>query len=321
MLEIVFSDSACGTLKYAQHFGQGEYQRGCIGVVVSHDDGTEPTPEEIAQAQRQAEEQERRAWEQAIPLGGNPGDVLGFALSLSVGDISEDVPGPKRQAELQKLYSFVVDDMEEDCAKLQDQAQQALDRIFAASRQGELLRIWYSDTPDDLCGFYWLMARLEEAEAQGPVEVIKLPPFISREDGTMVSWRGWGEVDPGQWGRFLDLAQPVSPETRHGCRLIWENLQRENAPLRACLNGRLTSVPADFYDCFLHREIAWQPEEFDEVQVLGRVLSQLPGVGDGFLAGRIEAIAQAGELEFLTEPPADGARYWRRIRKTQQFLC
>lgn len=319
MLELVFSDSACGALKYAQHFGQGEYQRGCIGVVVSHDDGTEPTPEEIAQAQRQAEEQERRAWEQAIPLGGNPGDVLGFALNLSVGDISEDVPGPKRQAELQKLYSFVVDDMEEDCAKLQDQAQQALDRIFAASRQGELLRIWYSDTPDDLCGFYWLMAWLEKAEAQGPVDAIKLPPFISREDGTVVSWRGWGEVDPGQWGRFLDLAQPVSPETRYGCRLIWENLQRENAPLRACLNGRPTSVPADFYDCFLRREIARQPEEFDEVQVLGRVLSQLPGVGDGFLAGRIEAMAQSGELEFLTEPPADGARYWRRMRKTQLF--
>ena len=321
MLEIVFSDSACGALKYAQHFGQGEYQPGCIRVFVSREDGTEPTAQEIAQAQRQAEEQERRAWEQAVPLGGNPGDVLGFALNLSVGDISEDVPGPKRQAELQKLYSFVVDDMEEDCANLQEQARQALDRILTASDCGELLRIWYSDDPDELCGFYWLMDRLEASGAQGPVEAIKLPRMACRDDGAVVSWRDWGEMGPGEWGRFLDLAQPVSPETRRGCRLTWENLQRENAPLRACLNGRLTSVPADFYDCFLRREIARQPEEFDEAQVLGRVLGQLPGVGDGFLAGRIEAMAQTGELEFLTEPPADGARYWRRMRKMQQFLC
>ncbi len=317
MLEIVFSDSACGALKYAQHFGQGEYQPGCIGVFVSHDDGTEPTAQEIAQAQRQAEERERQAWEQAIPLGGNPEDVLGFALNLSVGDISEDVPGPKRQAELQKLYSFVVDGMEEDCAKLEEQARQALDRILTASDRGELLRVWYSDDPDELCGFYWLMAWLDESGAQGPVETIKLPRLEARPDGTAVSRRGWGDVEPGQWGRFSDLARPVSPETRHGCKLIWDNLRRENAPLRACLNDRLTSVPADFYDCFLRREIARQPEEFDQAQVLGRVLGQLPGVGDGFLAGRMEAMVRAGELEFLTEPPADGARYWRRMRKTQ----
>lgn len=317
MLELVFSDSACGSLKAAQHYGQGKYKPGCIGVIVCHDDGTEATPEEIAEAQRQVEEQDRRAWEQAVPLGGDPGDVLGFALNLSVGDISEDVPGPKRQAELLKWYSFVVDDMEEDCTTLLSQAQQALDRIFAASRQGELLRIWYSDTPDDLCGFYWLMARLEEAEVQGPVEAIKLPRMDCRTDGSVVSWRGWGEIGPGEWGRFLDLAQPVSPKTRHGCRLIWENLQRENAPLRACLNGNLSSVPADFYDCFLRQEIARQEDTFDEARVLGKVLGRLPGVGDGFLAGRIEAMVQAGELEFLTEPPADGARYWRKLRKTQ----
>ena len=319
MLEIVFSDSACGILKYAQHFGQGEYRQGCISVFVIHDDGTEATPEEIAQAQRQAEEQERRAWEQAVPLGGNPGDVLGFALNLSVGDISEDVPGPKRQAELLKWYSFVSDDMEEDCVTLLEQAQQALDRIFAASRQGELLRIWYSDTPDELCGFYWLMARLEEAGVQGPVEAIKLPRMDCRADGSVVSWRDWGEVGPGEWSHFLDLAQPVSPENRRGCQLVWQMLQRENAPLRACLNGNLTSVPVDFYDCFLRREIAQQQETFDEARVLGRVLGCLPGVGDGFLASRIEAMVEAGELEFLTEPPADGARYWRKLRKTQRF--
>lgn len=319
MLEIVFSDSACGSLKCAQHYGQGEYRQGCIGVFVTHEDGTEATPEEIAEAQRQAEEQDRSAWAQAVPLGGNPGDVLGFALNLSVGDISEDVPGPKRQAELTKLYSFVVDDMEEDCNTLLSQAGQALNRIFSVSHRGELLRIWYSDNPDELCGFYWLMARLDEAGVQGPVEAIKLPRIEPRADGTTVSHRGWGEVEPGRWGRYLDQARPVTPEIRHSCRLIWQKLQRENAPLRVCLNGDLISAPVDFYDCFLRREIARQPAEFDEARVLGKVLGRLPGVGDGLLASRMEALVQAGALEFITEPPAGGARYWRRMRKTQLF--
>lgn len=319
MLEIVFSDSACGSLKLAQHYGQGEYQSGCIGVVISHDDGTEATPEEIAQAQRQAEEQDRQAWAQAVPLGGNAGDVVGFALNLSVGDISEDMPGPKRQAELTKLYSFVVDHMEEDCNTLLSQAGRALDRIYSASGRGELLRIWYSDDPDELCGFYWLMARLDEAGVEGPVEAIKPPRLEPQKGETVLASRGWGEIGPGEWGRYTDQAKPVSRDIRHCCRLIWQQIQRENAPLRVCLNGNLTSVPADFYDCFLYQEIARQPSEFDEARVLGKVLGRLPGVGGGFLAGRIEAMVQAGKLEFLTDPPADGARYWRRMRKTQHF--
>jgi hypothetical protein len=30
MIEIVFSESACGSLKAAQHYGEGKYQDGCV---------------------------------------------------------------------------------------------------------------------------------------------------------------------------------------------------------------------------------------------------------------------------------------------------
>jgi len=51
MLDVVFSDSACGSLKAAQHFGEGKYNSGCIGITLSNGEATE---EEIAQAQRHA---------------------------------------------------------------------------------------------------------------------------------------------------------------------------------------------------------------------------------------------------------------------------
>ena len=87
MLDVVFSDSACGSLKLAQHFGEGKYNGGCIGIILDNEEATE---EEITQAQRHAEEEARKEWEAAQPIGGNPGDVYGFGLGLSVGDISED---------------------------------------------------------------------------------------------------------------------------------------------------------------------------------------------------------------------------------------
>ncbi|MGL6199141.1 MAG: hypothetical protein ACRC3H_09450 [Lachnospiraceae bacterium] len=59
MIDVVFNDSACGSLKMAQYFGQGEYQSGAISVVISSPDGSEPTEEEIQSAQQEAEENDR----------------------------------------------------------------------------------------------------------------------------------------------------------------------------------------------------------------------------------------------------------------------
>ncbi|NCB04942.1 MAG: hypothetical protein EOM69_05400, partial [Clostridia bacterium] len=70
MIELVFGDSACGSLKVAQHCGRGCYG-GSVGVVVSHTDGSKPTEQELCAAQREAEEKARIAWKNAVPMGGN----------------------------------------------------------------------------------------------------------------------------------------------------------------------------------------------------------------------------------------------------------
>ena len=320
MLDVVFSDSACGGLKYAQHYGEGPYRPGCIGVIFSKEDG-KPTPAEIEAAQRRVEAAERLAWERAVPLGGDPADVLGISLNLSAGDISEEVPGPKRRSALLEQFGFVSqEDMEADVEKLMAQANHALERILAEAARGADIRVWYSEAPDELCGLYWLMERLEEAGAcRGRVLAVRLPQPDYNENGDAVTYRGWGEVPPGELHRFAEQTAPIPPLLRRAYSNCWQNLRRENAPLRACLNGILASVPADFYDGFLRREIGREGEEFDEARVLGRTLGALPGAGDGFLAGRIQAMVDAGALEVLTPPPADGARYWRRLGKTARF--
>lgn len=40
--------------------------------------------------QKEAEEQNRLDWENSIPMGGNPKDVFGLRLMLSVGNISSN---------------------------------------------------------------------------------------------------------------------------------------------------------------------------------------------------------------------------------------
>ena len=274
MIDIVFSDSACGSLKMAQSFGKGEYLGGCTGVIISHSDGSKPTKEEIEAAEREAEKRARMAWRNAVPLGGNPADVYGLNLALSIGDISEEQPGVRRQQALERLFS--VYPSEEGQAAARDIMQAVLrnlDAIQMRASAGEAIRVWYSNQPDDLCGLYLLMEQLRIWKAQdGELYLIKLPEWEAVGNNTIEHKISWGDVAPEEWRKYLDLQISAPPVFRMSCATIWRELQSENAPLRALLNGQLVSVPESIYDSFILREIEEEAEEFREAMVIGRVL-------------------------------------------------
>ena len=163
MIDIVFSESACGSLKVAQHYGKGKYQEGCIGIIISHADGSKPTKEEVETARQEAKKKARLAWESATPLGGKTTDIYGFNLVLSVGDISENQPGIKRKQTLEHLYSVYPNDEGRQAAEeMLKRANEDLKAIRERAAAGEALRIWYSNQPDEMCGLYWFMEQLNQ---------------------------------------------------------------------------------------------------------------------------------------------------------------
>ena len=111
MIEIVFGESACGSLKIAQTYGKGKYRGSAVSIFMRHEDGSVPSSDEMKKAQLQAQEQERIAWENAIPLGGKSSDVYCFDMALSVGDISDNGIGEQRKNVFKKMLSvcFVED--------------------------------------------------------------------------------------------------------------------------------------------------------------------------------------------------------------------
>ena len=56
MVEIVFSESACGSLKIAQTYGRGKYRGSAISVFIRHENGSVPSSNEMKEAQLQAQE-------------------------------------------------------------------------------------------------------------------------------------------------------------------------------------------------------------------------------------------------------------------------
>lgn len=317
MIEIVFSDSACGSLKMAQHYGNGDYIGGCTGVIISKHDGNQPTPEEISVAQKAAEEQNRLEWENAVPMGGNPKDVFGFNLMLSVGDISYDNFINRRQKTIDNLWSIYPNDPSDTSFDLTSELNETIKAIRERVSQGENIRIWYSNQPDELCGLYWFMSELQQLETQPKtVYIVKLPEHEYKNNNTVITRSAWGEISPGEWHRYTPYAEATTSVFRQHCALQWRNLQKENAPLRAVLNGQLLSVSERIYDYFIYHEIDAENDEFQEAMVIGRVLGKYHlGISDALVAHRIEKIIHDGKLSVVSDPVKDMPIYHRRLRK------
>lgn len=315
MVEVVFGDSACGSLKLAQSWGKGPYPGGACGVAFTGLNGRKPTRAELRAAQKEFNETQRMEWEAAVPLGGSTADVYGFELLLSVGDLSEAPPGPLRCRALQQLSVFPG--AQPAAADLVRRANEALAAVLSRAAAGEAVRVWYSDAPDEACGLCWLMAQLHGlGGGRGPVSLVKLPAWHYNYRQDLVRQTGWGSVSPGEWGRYLALQTPALPAFIHCCALHWAELQRENAPLRAVINGRLVGVPASFYDPFIRRELAVAGETFQEAALIGRVLGKYElGVSDGWVALRVEELVRAGALRVVSEAPAGEPVYRRTLQK------
>lgn len=319
MIEIVFGDSACGSLRMAQHCGEGPYQSGCLSVIISHTDGSKPTEKEIQTAQRKAEENARRVWERAVPLGGSPADIFGFSLALSIGDVGENRPGRKRRRVLEQLFSIYPNDQGHQAAEeMLRGANENLIAVQKRAAEGEPLRIWYSDQPDEMCGFYWFMEQMShwKMHSDREVMIVKLPDWDADESKLILRKGGWGEVAPEEWHRCLPLQRTAPSAFQQSCTSRWRELQRESAPLRAVLNGQLSSVPETLYDGFILREIEAESDEFQEARVIGSVLGKYQlGIGDAWAALRIEEMIRSGKLEVVSPATENMPIYHRRLQK------
>ena len=321
VIEIVFSDSAGGSLKIAQHYGEGKYCGGTAGVIINHSDGSKPTKAEIKNAQRKLEERERLAWEKAVPLGGNSSDVFSFNLAWSVGSIADNCLGIERLGVLERLFSIYPEDVGKPAVEeLYQSATKNLDAIRNKVENGETLRIWYSNQPDEICGLYWIMNLLKSWELLfTKVVLVKLPEWTIDET-TIVRYNSWGEVEPGKWHNYLDLQMTAPKVLINAIASHWSDLQKENAPLRALINGRLQSVPENFYDDFILREIDSEKNEFREANLIGRILGKYQlGISDRWLALRIEEMIRSGKLSVVSSAPEDGPSYHRILKKANRI--
>ena len=297
MIELCFGESLAGSLQYAIAMKKDDtrFDAAAVGVIGG-------TRKERAQALREA--RKPKPW-QGEPLDISPADVFSLSLTLDWGDLSDL---PERRETLHTLmgeYDGMADTMLLTNEK-------TMRRLADARENGEPVRAWvFPQDAYDLCGLYFLCDFFRSAKT--PLFLVELPTCEARDDNTWTEYRGAGDVPPERLGGVLKNARPVSAVERRASATRWRELLAENAPLRAFVNGRVMSVPADFYDFAIRRNL---PEgEFVLAHVIGKTLADLPCVGDRPLYLRLKAMEARGEITLVTPAEKDDTPYAAVYRK------
>ena len=317
MLEVIFSDSAAGCLKVAS--GNGNYVGGVSSAIIVGKNGDDQTADQkdIQKMISESEERERLNWGKAIPLNIERKDILCFPLALSTGDITEDGIGKQRLSALQMLVSIYPDEVMRASQDMFTTAQKSFEELLSRVENGESIRVWTSNVPDDACGLCWMIEQLKHIGFEHlDITCVKLPEFHVMPDNTVVTYSGWGEVAPHQWGHLALLGQKLPADYMHGLSLRWQQLKKENAPLRAVVNRSLVSVPESFYDSFILQELDAEEDEFMEARVIGKVLGKYSlGISDSLVAIRIEQFIKDGMLKAVTHAGEKDPAYHRILKK------
>ncbi len=228
----------------------------------------------------------------SMRVGGNSKDVVHIGFSLDIGDISGGVDGNERQSVYRELWGrFDFDDKEQE-QFFQNQCKD-MERLITDAKEGTPIRIWKSNAPYSTCGFHYVCFMLRNIDCR--ISVVSLPEYRQASDHEIIRHSHWGEIHAGKLYQFLPLERELSRLEKQAVSDHWQNLMKENAPLRAIVNGKLISVPDDFYDFIISKNIP--DHDFIMARFIGSLLGEYNlGISDTWYALRIERMIEGGKL-------------------------
>lgn len=230
-------------------------------------------------------------------LGNDHGRVLSLAFALSLGNIA-DFPDFESRKEVFEHLNELSPWRDEERVYLEKNLKKQFknrEDLFQLSKT-EPVRLWVDKTADSLCGFLSIAELLYQAGSQ--VSMVFLP-FWEESEGGIVCYKGWGEVESQRLPEYLMQERKLSQTQLQSLSCIWKTLQRENAPLRVFLGGRILGVDDCFYDHFILKRLT------KEMHVSELIVSTLVNfdfsIGDGFIAQRIHSLIRDGQIKLIQE--------------------
>jgi len=243
-------------------------------------------------------------------VGGNSHDVVNIGFSLDIGDISGAIDGNERQNIFRKIWGrFDFEDKERE-QFFQDQRKD-MEKLLSAAKEGIPIRIWKSNVPYSDCGFHFVCNLLRSIDCN--ISVVPLPKYNLISENEIIEYSHWGEVEAGKFYQFLPLEKQLTQIEKRVVSDHWNELTAENGPLRAVLNGKLTSVPENFYDFIITQNLP--DNNFIMARFIGKLLGEYSlGISDSWYAFRIDKMIEENKL-IVIENKDTSHPYGKVLRK------
>lgn len=289
MIEVLFGESEAASMKAAKSMKIVGYVNGPTSVLVT---GKETPPERTF-----------AGW-----VEGTSEDVVCLGFMLDIGNIKEPIDSPYRKNLIYSMYAqnqYVKNPEIDQELKLTGEVYlNELLRLKEYLENGETIRVWYSDTPYSICGFYSLCQILQKYKNE--IHIVKLPEYMVRKT-SIISYRNWGEVSAEEFAEFLTYESVLTKEEVRMYAQLWTELTEDNSPLRAMINGKVTGVSEDFYDFLIWKRLTCKPVK--EARLIGDILgcSQI-GMGDWWFAKRIEHFIRHDKIKVIKDSENKYAR-------------
>ena len=277
MLDVVFDSGVKGALKHAMNYNPNGWRKGAMAFV-----GKKLSDEEL----------EKMFTGQ--PLGGNKDDVVQLGFFMDVGNIENGVNRNSRKEVFESFYG-IMPGHEQERERILDAIFCDYERILKEVIQKTDIRVWIDHSPYSVCGYYYLCDLLRHSKCR--LSKVVMPEYWQDEENKM-SEGGWNSIQPGKFYKFLQYEKLIPQIEIQEIGTIWKELVKENAPLRAIVNGRLISVPIDFYDHLIDRELP------DEPIVMGKLIGKLMlkyslGISDSWYQLRIKNMIKKGKIDII----------------------
>ena len=289
MIEVLFGESEAASMKAAKSMKIVGYVNGPTSVLVT---GKETPPERTF-----------AGW-----VEGTSEDVVCLGFMLDIGNIKEPIDSPYRKNLIYSMYAqnqYVKNPEIDQELKLTGEVYlNELLRLKEYLENGETIRVWYSDTPYSICGFYSLCQILQKYKNE--IHIVKLPEYMVRKT-SIISYRNWGEVSAEDFAEFLTYESVLTKEEVRMYAQLWTELTEDNSPLRAMINGKVTGVSEDFYDFLIWKRLTRKP--IKEARLIGDILGCFQiGMGDWWFARRIEHFIQQDKIKVINDSENKYAR-------------
>jgi hypothetical protein len=277
----MFGESEGGAMKMAKKYQKPDYDKVAIGWI-----GRKPSKEEFDK------------WNDGMAVGGNSSEVVCIPFMLDTGGLNAPIDSDYRKNLIQDMYTINgIRDMEDQnwFNSVWVKYLKELERLKSFISKGEELRLWISDAPYSLCGFYYVCTLLCQYKCKA--SVIELPRILSSKD-LVENYGSWNEIPPGKFYQFLSFEKELTLYEINKYASYWIKLEEDKNKLRTVVNGHLIGVPDDFYDFIIRNEIP--EEEFTIGRLVGTVLGKYQlGVGDWWYVRRILYMIDQKELIVL----------------------